>query len=113
MKTDFENIGKKLPYAEDADYVARLVERTTEEALRQQSQARTVSLGRKWTLVAAAAAVLLLGGVGLSYYGKLTPATQQVAESTSSPVDDFLNSLSDEDAGLLAYYAIEEIPEYE
>jgi len=36
-----------------------------------------------------------------------------VAESTSSPVDDFLNSLSDEDAGLLAYYAIEEIPEYE
>ncbi|MBQ2208504.1 MAG: hypothetical protein II404_00890 [Prevotella sp.] len=111
---DFENIGKRMPYAESDDYVSLLVERTTEKALHQQGRAKTISL--RVRLVAAAAVILLLAGIGITYYNKVTtplsPQTQ-VAENTTGPIDDFLNSLSDEDAQLLAYYDIEEIPEYE
>lgn len=111
---DFENIGKRMPYAESDDYVSQLVERTTEKALHRQGRARTVSL--RVRLLAAAAVVLLLAGIGITYYNKVAvplPQQPQVAEDTSGPIDDFLNSLSDEDAQLLAYYDIEEIPEYE
>lgn len=110
---DFENIGKRMPYAESDDYVSQLVERTTEKALRQQGRAKTISLRVR---LLAAAVVLLLAGIGIAYYNKVTtplPPKTLVAENTTGPIDDFLNSLSDEDAQLLAYYDIEEIPEYE
>ena len=107
----FENIGKKMPYTESDDYVNALVEQTTEQTLRQAArpQAKTGSLHR-WAIAATVTA--LLGFGALTW---LSPATgKQVADNEQySPVDDFLNRLSDDEAQLLAYYEIEDIPEYE
>ena len=33
-------------------------------------------------------------------------------ENSQSPLDEFLNTLSDEEAAQLTFYEIEEIPEY-
>jgi len=107
---DFENIGKRMPYTEDKDYVSKLIERTTEAAL-QQPKAKTVSLRAKW-MAAAAVAVVLLAGAGITYHHQTAETDQPVvAQETTGPIDDFLNNLSDEDVQLLAYYEIEEIPE--
>ena len=40
---DFENIGKRMPFAESEDYVRQLVDNATEKAL-QQPKAKTVSM---------------------------------------------------------------------
>jgi hypothetical protein len=110
---DFENIGKRMPYTEREGYVQQLVDRATEQAISQKQKARRVSLRTK--MAVAATVALLLAGAGITYRLAIQPTTTGVAETevTASPVDDFLNSLSDEDAQLLAYYGIEEIPEYE
>ncbi len=108
---DFENIGKRMPYTEDKDYVSNLISQATETALQKQPKAKTVSLKTKW-MAAAAAVMVLLTGAGVTYHLQTAETVQPVvAESTASPVDDFLDSLSDEDVQLLAYYEIEEIPE--
>jgi len=108
---DFQNIGKRMPYTEDKDYISSLIERSTETALHQAPKAKTVSLRTKWMAVAAIA-VVLLAGIGITYHHQTTETAQPVmAETVTSPIDDFLNSLSDEDVQLLAYYEIEEIPE--
>jgi len=109
---DFENIGKGMPYAEDQDYVGRLVESATDRALRQAPKAKTVRLKAKW-MAAAAAAALLIAGAGITYHHSLSTPQPQLAEETTGPIDIFLNSLSDEDALLLTSYEIEEIPEFE
>ncbi len=108
---DFENIGKRMPYTEDKEYVSKLIERSTEAALQQQPKAKTVSLRKKW-MAAAAVAVVLLAGAGAIFHQQAEePVQQVVAEETSGPIDEFLDDLSDEDVQLLAYYEIEEIPE--
>ncbi len=108
---DFENIGKRMPYTEDRNYVSNLISQAAEAALQQQSKAKTVSLKYKW-MATAAAVLVLLAGAGVTYHLQTSEAVQPVvAESMPSPVDDFLDSLSDEDVQLLAYYEIEEIPE--
>ncbi len=108
---NFENIGKRMPYAEEKDYVKQLIDHATETALHQQPKAKTLSLRAKW-MAAAAAVLVLLTGAGITYHFHATEATQPVvAENIPGPIDDFLDSLSDEDVQLLAYYEIEEIPE--
>ncbi len=109
---DFENIGKRMPYQEGEDYVSKLVEQATEAALQQQPKARTVSLGAKW-MAAAAAVILLIAGVSITYHNSMTEEQPLAAEEATGPIDVFLNNLTDEDAQLLAYYEIEEIPEFE
>jgi hypothetical protein len=37
---------------------------------------------------------------------------EQLIAADNGPIDDFLNTLSDDEAQLLAYYDIDEIPEY-
>jgi len=109
---DFENIGKRMPYAEDKDYVSRLVESATEKALHQEPKAKTIPLKAKW-MAAAAAVALLIAGAGITYHHSQTETQPLVAEETTGPIDIFLDNLSDEDALLLSSYEIEEIPEFE
>lgn len=108
---DFEHIGKQLPYREHDGYVGRLVEHATEQALSRQPKAHAVSMRRR--LLTAAAAALLIAGIGVTAHHALTAAPPLLAEEDCGPIDEFLDSLTDEDAQLLAYYDIEEIPEYE
>ncbi len=110
---NFENIGKRMPYAEDKDYISGLVEKATEKALQQEPKAKTISLRTKWMAVAATVAVLI-AGAGITYHHSSTTEVQPVvAKETSGPIDVFLNNLSDEDAQLLTCYDLEEISEFE
>lgn len=106
---EFETIGKKMPFAESDEYVRQLINDATEKAI-SQPKAKVVSM-HTW-LAAAAAAVVLLAGIGITYYNKVAVNAPLVAEQTEAPVEQFLNGLTDEEVQLLAYYEIEEIPEY-
>lgn len=89
-------------------YVNRIVTSATEGAINQQKQKRGVHSLR--TIAAAAAATLLLAGGAVTYYYNNIPASPtMVAQKQPSPVEDFLNSLSDEDVQMLTYYELEEI----
>ncbi len=109
---DFETIGKRMPYAESDHYLSELIDRTTETAIRQGRQRRPTARPALRLAVAAAVAALLVF-VGITLWSPLSSG-QQVAQTTAeSPVDEFLNSISDEDAQQLAYYEVETIQDYE
>jgi len=55
---------------------------------------------------------LLVLGIGFKLLHNPIPATTAVTLTGEGPLDEFLNSLSDEEAAQLQYYEIEEIPEY-
>ena len=104
------NIGKKMPFEESEAYLDHLIEQATEHAIRQERKNK--SSRRLVTMITSAAAVVLLVvGIGLkvtNHNGKTDTVTQQI----ESPIDEFLNSLSDEEVALLPDFEIEEIPEY-
>ncbi|MBQ9556749.1 MAG: hypothetical protein IJV05_11055 [Muribaculaceae bacterium] len=104
----FQDIGKRLPYSESDEYLDGLIERTTEGALRQRSAS---PVKRHWVLIASAAAALLVIGIGVKLlnHGSQSPT---VTMQSSGPIDEFLNTLTDEEVAMLPYYEIEEIPEY-
>lgn len=110
MMKDYQEIGKQMPFHEEEGYVEQLVERTTEKALAHTStKGKTLPL-RQWA--AAAAIALLLVMTGIWFFSSEDEPTIAVAPQTVSPLDQFLNELSDEDARQLTYYELEEIPEY-
>ena len=106
----FDNIGKRLPYDESEEYLDGLLDKAAHVALQQHGK----PLGRKrWGLMwaSAAAVALLLVGIGfheLNDVNRQPVATQQAG----GPIDEFLNSLTDEEVAQLPCYEIEEIPEY-
>lgn len=109
MKETFNDIGKRMPYQEGEDYVNDLLDRVTEQAINRRHRAPRLP---RWVVIPSAAAVaLLVIGIGTKL---LTDNSRQVAitEQTSGPIDEFLNSLSDEEVAQLPYFEIEEIPEY-
>jgi len=109
---DFENIDRRKPFVETDLYVDQLVEKVTETAIRQNDKGRS-SHTRMRVIVASAAAVVLifLIGAGLFHFRQESPEVAE-ASATESPIDQFLGSISDEEAQMLSYYVVEEIPEY-
>ena len=110
MKEPFETIGKKLPYHETEEYLNGLIDKATEQAISRQSSTKS----RRHTglmMVATAAAVALIIGVGVTLHHHGSWHTTALHPS-DSPLDEFLSTLSDEEAAQLTYYEIEEIPEY-
>ena len=107
MNNVFNNIGKKMPYRESEEYLDNLIDVTIEKAIHQASTRRRQRVG---IIIASAAAVaLLVVGIGLTLFnGQSDP----VAISDQGPLDEFLSTLSDEEAAQLSFYEIEEIPEY-
>ncbi len=104
----FENIGKRMPFSESEDYVRQLVDNATEKAL-QQPKAKTVSMHKM--LAAAAVIIVLLAGIGITYFDKIATNDSLTAKHSEAPIEQFLNGLTDDEVQLLAYYDIEEIPE--
>lgn len=98
----------EMPYHEKEAYVGSLVDRVTEHAISKQTRKRPPL--RKYLIAATVA--LLLAGAGVTYYQMAPVRRQLAAQQQKSPVDDFLNSITDDEAMLLPYYEIEEIPEY-
>lgn len=110
MNDIFNEVGKKMPYKEDEAYLNQLIEQATDQALQHKRKHRSLR-HRVMMITSAAAVVLLVVGIGLTFIdrdGKASVTTQQV----ESPIDEFLHSLSDEEVAQLPYYEIEEIPEY-
>ena len=108
MEELFNDIGKRMPYKEREEYLDVLIDKATENAINHQSQTnRRSRLGMM--LTSAAAVALLVIGIGFTLFkGQDKPATI----SDQGPLDEFLSSLSDEEAAQLSFYEIEEIPEY-
>lgn len=110
MKELLNDIGKRLPYQESDEYLSELIDAKTENAIRNQGKTQS---RKRWSVKAASAAAVLALLIGFG----LTMMHQQdkqpiVTLSSDGPLDEFLNSLSDEEAAQLPYYEIEEIPEY-
>ena len=110
MKDILNDIGKKMPYSESQEYLDGLIDRATEQAVKQLVVTRS---RRRWgVMVASAAAVaLLLVSIGLSVMNNESQRPD-VTLQTQSPIDEFLSSLTDEEVDQLPYIEIEEIPEY-
>lgn len=103
---EFQNIGKRMPYAESNEYLSQLLSQATEKAISQPVTTTT----RTW--LAAAAIATLLAVAGISYFQHQPTTGQLSASLEESPIEQFLNELSDDDVQFLACYDIEEIPEY-
>lgn len=106
---EFDKIGQGMPYAENDDYLDNLISSATEKAIEKNRSKGTVA---KWTIASlAAASIALLVVVGVKMFNN-PPTKPVVAHENASPIDEFLDGLSDDDAQLLAYYEIEDVPEY-
>lgn len=110
MKDLLNDIGKKMPYSESQEYLDGLIDRTTDQAIKQQIVARSK---RRWGVMAASAAAvaLLLVSIGLTVMNNESQRPT-VSLQSQGPIDEFLGSLTDEEVAQLPYIEIEEIPEY-
>lgn len=106
-----------LPFVETDAYVDNLLDRATEHAIRT-TPARNKSNRHRWravtaAAVATAAAVVIGFCVEWNAPSADNALRQQVAYTASqSPLDQYLQSISDEEAQQIIDYEMEEIPEY-
>ena len=105
------------PFSEPPAYVEQLVERCTENALRQaplRQQHRRLQLRRRF--MAAAASIVIIVGVGFTLptlRQQLLPTAQTAAmQADANALENYLASISDEEAQLLTDYEAEEFVEY-
>ncbi len=114
----FEDIKKRMPYAESEDYLKQLIEQSTETAIRKAARPKAQVRTLRAVIAAAAVAVLLLA-IGLTQFknddqqmAMVQQNEQELVAADNGPIDDFLDTLSDDEAQLLAYYELDEVPEY-
>jgi hypothetical protein len=123
----FEDFKKQIPYSESQDYLKHLIEQSTEKAISQGRKPKAKVLSLRLVVTAAAALALLLV-VGITQFRDQSDSLADVqyvedtlalaadshllADASNGPIDDFLNSLTDDEAQLLTSFEIEEIPEY-
>ena len=101
--------GKRMPYKESDDYVARLIAKSADVAIAQAKQsqkARFKTVLVRWCSVAAMVAII----VGACWWN--TPESDFEQYKNSAPLADVLDSMSDEQVMSLYCYELEEIPEY-
>ena len=109
MNNVFNDIGKKMPFRETGDYLDNLIDGATEKAITEQATAKR-SRRLRLMIASAAAVALLIIGYGIALFN--ARSTHQVTMNDQGPLDEFLNTLSDEEAAQLTFYELEEIPEY-
>jgi len=111
MSDTFNDIGKRMPYQESEEYLSNLIEQATENAIQQHHLGNAAT--KRWGMIAsAAAAVLLIIGIGITVLNNHSSQNDAVALQSGGPIDEFLNTLTDEEIAMLPCYEIEEIPEY-
>jgi hypothetical protein len=99
----------KDPFNEDSKYLDSLIERCTENAINQG--VKTIKLRRRIILLAAAS-VLLFVSLFWFYNDNQHAEPQDFAGNKETQVEDFLNSLSNDEVFTIGYYEVEEIDEY-
>ena len=109
MNQILNDIGKRMPYRENEEYLNNLIEVSTEKAIQQQSPAKR-SWHRRLMFTSAAAVAILIVGFGIALFNRTNDPALPMSEQ--GPLDEFLSTLSDEEAAQLPFYEMEEIPEY-
>lgn len=108
MKTNMEQFpGKRVPYKESDEYVARLISECADKAVRKQPQALVVKV--VWRVCAVAA--IMLSAVLMFF--NLTGESEYERYLDSAPLSEVLSQMSDEDLMCVSYYEEYEIPEYD
>ena len=109
MNDILDDIGKKMPYQESREYLDNLIDASTEKAImRHVTSSR--NRHQRWKIASAAAVAALVIGFGIAFSNR--ESSQQVMMANQGPLDEFLSTLSDEEAAQLPFYEMEEIPEY-
>lgn len=103
--------GKRMPYKEDNDYVARLIARSADVAVRKSSRSekRNVIMRLGRVLIPVAAVLLLV----VLLFTNLNNESEYEKYQNAMTLSEVLNSLSDEELMCVSSYVIEDIPEYE
>ena len=104
---EFENIQTVLPYKESLEYVEQLVGRCQAAALEEVEPARRIV--RPWLYGVASVAIAAAIAVGVFLW--LPRKSSPDLSLSSSPIDTFLASLSDEEAAMIVDWPIDDIPE--
>ena len=104
---EFENIQTGLPYKESPEYVEQLVKRCQKAALTQAKPAGRIV--RPWFYGLASVAVAAAIAVGVFLWPPRSSSPD--LSLSSSPMDTFLASLSDEEAAMIVDWPIDDIPE--
>jgi len=94
-----------MPFKSDEDYVAKIVEKYTEQAIDSAESKQNES---NWKIAIAVAIFVLLGIA----FAQLFPKIRAMQMAEDNQLDAFLNNISDSDAVHITCYYIEEIPEY-
>lgn len=97
-----------MPYRESNQYVEFLTERSTEYAIRH---AATYTVRKTAVVLTAAASLLLIAGTVILRYNSMPQPLVSHAD-VISPIDEFINTLTDEEARQIICHEIDEIPEY-
>ena len=110
MKEELLNdIGKRLPYRESKEYLDNLVDNAIENAIKHHTRSRRRK-HQGLLLASIAASALLIIGIGITFMHRWNNTS--TITTVDGGIDEFLNTLSDEEAAQLTYYEVEEIPEY-
>ncbi len=113
---NIEEFKKTMPFNESEEYIDNLWMKAADKAVSQQKEpARILSIRRHvFTAIATAAVVILIATVSWRYIGKqfFTESSQQVAVVSDTPLDDFLGSISDEEAAKIECYQVNAIEGY-
>lgn len=110
---NFEDYGKKMPFNESNEYVENLMANATENAIRQKRIRKSTRLQFPKAAAAVAAVVVIAATAfwgGQKLYENRNTAIAQTP--SASPLDSFLNNISDDEAAQIYYYDIDEIAEY-
>ena len=104
---ELENIRTDLPYEESPAYLEQLIGRCKNAALEAaKPQKRTV---RPWFY--GAASLTAAAAVAIVVFLWTQRSSRPDLSLTSSPIDTFLASLSDEEAAMIEDWPIDDIPE--
>lgn len=110
---------KQMPFPENDEYVSPLLDNATRHAIKvcraERERRRSVRTSVLRVALGAAASVALVLGIGWRMFlpqaaGQAGTATE--VEQEQSPLDVFLDGITDEEAQTIACYEVEDIPEY-
>lgn len=111
MKEFDEFAGKKMPYKESEEYVARLIENCAEHAVKAGvAESKHKGVVRLTFEIVSVAAVLLLGVV---LFVGLNKESDYEKIQNSMTLSEVLADMSDEELMSVNSYVVDDIPEYE
>lgn len=110
MKDLTKYVGKRMPYAENDEYVAQLIDRCTDKAISGKPNTQHRPTLIKWLSAGASVAAVLITGVLVFSLQSKDNAFDSY--HNSMPLSEVLSSMSDEDLMCVSYYELDDLTEY-